>query len=1457
MPEETQASQSIQANENSIAIGGISIGGNVGDIRIGHTIGFTSDQVSTLITQISTTFQVKPFDGRCPYKGLEVFSEEDSELFFGREKWVENLMGRVKESRTLFVTGQSGSGKSSLVRAGLIPTLKKTGYGEHWLYGTLKPGRDPVDALGNMFSRLKDPSLGKYLRENAGQASVLHECAESVLSERADQRLVLFLDQFEEVFTQLSKDKAQTFINLLAHAATVENGRVLILFSMRSDFVPNCATYPQLNDLLNQQFVQIGAMQPEELVSAIAQPALRVGLKIDPDLIAQIINDMKGEPGALPLMQFALKDLFDAEQAKGGMIALTLSDYLEHGGINQALERHANASLEQLTDSEKELARSVFSGLIEIGRGTQDTRRTALSNELIPAGAQADAVKAVVQKLASARLITTDAATVTISHEKLIDAWPWLKKLVNENRDVIALQNEIAADAKEWEEHKRDSSYLYSGARLVNAREQLKANKLTLSGTANDFVQAGFAKQQREQRARIFSIAGVVALIIAGIAFFSYVSTTNANKLAKQSQNSANTQAVIANTSQANAVAAQKASTLAVSNEKQAKDQAIIALARQLAAQAQPLFASKPQIAVPMSVQSMRLHPSVEAAHILQTPSLPRQIAHKTHNGPVHSVAFSPDGKYVVSEGCDIYDQLDVCVQGSARVWSVTTSEEIASMKYEGDAYTVAFSPDGKYVVSEGCDQRDSNNACVLGSARVWETTTGKELSRMTHKGWVLSVAFSPDSKYVASGGADNIAYVWEVADGKKIATLTHESAVSFVIFSPDGKSIASSDNTVHIWDAANGSETLHISPFYGGVSSMAFSPDGKYLAGGFGFVQPRDPCICGGGGGGVIQIWDTTTGKEVTHMEVDNGILAISLSPDGKYLAAGTSVWVVATGTEIAHLALNDKVFSVAFSSDSKYVVTGSYDNTARVWEATSGKEVARMTHDGSVNSAAFSPDGKYVVSGSADGNVHVWVAHPEADTSKFVQFDNYSSITISPNGQFFLSSILSCEQYDSDFSNCLSSSASVWEVATGEQISHIALDNGINIVAFNPNNQSFVTSTDCARDADSRCVSTSVTLWEVKTGQKIWTIARDGYISAIAFNRDGQYLVSRGCESYDSSNSNICLRSVVYVWDATTGEEVVHKNYAGDTNFAVISPDGKYIVSGGEDKVAQLWIARTGKEVLHMVHNDPIASVAFSPDGKYIVGVGCDTHSEKDIFGLTFCTQSSSIIWAVETGKEVAHLTHKGEVRSTTLSPDSKYVVSLACLQHSADSRCTRAALTLWKANTGQTVTEIVYNGDALALTFSLDNRYMAIGAVDGTVRILEIASGKELVHMTHDSIVSSVAFSLDGKYIVSGSWDKTARVWDVTTGDEIARMEHSDNVYLVAIDPTGKYVISAESTATIIWEWQAEDLISNACQHMPRNFTRAEWEKYIGNILPYQAVCENLSIEPEISTIPTVSP
>jgi hypothetical protein len=287
-------------------------------------------------------------------------------------------------------------------------------------------------------------------------------------------------------------------------------------------------------------------MLPAELVRAIAQPVQRVGLHIYLDLIAQILNDMQGEPGALPLMQFALKDLFESQQEKGSVIALTLNDYLERGGTHKSLERHADDVFSRLSAREQELGRSIFSQLIEVGRGTQDTRRTVLFDELIPATTTAEEVQAVVQKLADARLIATDEKggknTVTLAHEKLIDAWPWLQELVNENRDVIALQNEIAIHAKEWDDHERDASYLYTGARMATAWERIK--HLNLGETAQLFLKASSKaemntreKSRRTQRRILVGLLGFSAIVLSLLTFaLIQLNISRAQRLGSQAQ---------------------------------------------------------------------------------------------------------------------------------------------------------------------------------------------------------------------------------------------------------------------------------------------------------------------------------------------------------------------------------------------------------------------------------------------------------------------------------------------------------------------------------------------------------------------------------------------------------------------------------------------------------------------------------------------------------------------------------------------------------------------------------------------------------------------------------------------------------------------------------------------------------------------------------------------------------
>jgi len=1194
----------IQADNKSVAVGSIAVGGSTGDINIhAGDIGYSVEEVSVLITQITSTFQPKPFDGRSPYKGLEVFDEEDAELFFGREKLVDDLVGRVKGSRTVFVTGPSGSGKSSLVRAGLIPALKQGGIrnSDRWLYETMTPGRDPIGEVARVASGLASSTNAEdEIRAKAmADETIFARWCEIALKDGREKRAVIFIDQFEEAFTQINKEERLAFLNLLTHAATLEKGRVIILFSMRSDFVANCATYPQLNALLNQEFLQIGAMQPDELVSAIAQPALRVGLRIDPDLIAQIINEMRGEPGALPLMQFALKDLFDSRQEKGGIIALTLADYLERGGIHKALERHADRAFAGLSENEQELAHSIFSGLIEIGRGTQDTKRTALFDELVPANTQAEDVGAIVQKLADARLITTDEMagkeTVTISHEKLIDAWPWLKKLVNENRDVIALQNQIKTDAKHWAEERRDASYLYSGARLINAREQLDSRKLVLSGTAQEFVKAGISRQKRGQFILITGIATFIALLLIAVIVFGRQSGIN-EELAQMNEE-------IALTAQAASTEAIAQKAIAQANAEKAEKQAQIALARQLATQAQFIFVkrdSKQELAVLLAIRSMQLFPVIDSAPILQENTLPHLIARMIHDDAVESVAFSPDGKYVVSGSWD----------NTARVWETATGNEIARMTHDDKVSSVAFSPDGKFVVSGSWDN----------TARVWETATGNEIARMTQDRSVFSVAFSPDGKFVVSGGADNSVRVWETATGNEIARMTHGPEVYSVAVSPDGKYVVSGgyDGTARVWETATGNEIARMT-HDGWVSSVAFSPDGKFVVSGS--QDSRD---------GTARVWETATGNEIARMTYDGWVDSVAFSPDGKVVVSGgcdelgnnfsckkgsARVWETATGNEIARVTHDERVSSVAFSPGGKFVVSGSGDGTARVWETATGDEIVRMTHDDAVESVAFSPDGDEIVS----------MTHNDA----------VESVAFSPDGKFVVAG--RCDKlvkFGAGFS-CTKGSASVWETATGNKIVRMTHDAPVNSVAFSPDGKFVVAG---SLDFNQFTVSVS----EITTGDEIARMTHDGWVYSVAFSPDGKFVVAGS------------VGGTVRVWEITTGNEIARMTHDDAVESVAFSPDGKFVVSGGADNSVRVWEITTGNEIARMTHDDAVNSVAFSPDGKFVVAGSGDGTARvweiatgNEVTRMTHDDEVSSVAFSLDgryvysgSGDGIAHI-------------------------------------------------------------------------------------------------------------------------------------------------------------------------------------------------------------------------
>lgn len=1285
---------------------------------------------------------IEPRVETCPYRGLRTYDEEHAEFFFGRHADVQRLVEKLKGTRFLAVLGPSGSGKSSLVRAGLLPALRKGALpaSHDWRVCLFTPGPRPLESLALHLARLhgQEDLLGavRMLVEHLGAdhralhlATRLALVNSPVAPATPLQPTVLYVvDQAEELFT-LCRDEQQRqqFIANLLHATAIPDSHCVVILTMRADFYHRCAAHPELAARIATYQFLVSPMDREALHQAIAEPAHCVGLEFEQGLVETILRDVAHRPGALPLLAHALVELW--ERRRGRM--LTLEAYRECSGVEGAIAQRAEAVYSAFTPEQQAIARRALLRLTQPGEGTEDTRRRATMSELVTHPDEAEAVEGVVQALTDARLLTTtwEESTrerwVDVSHEALIHGWPRLREWLEEDRAGLRIHRRLTDAAQEWVRLNRDDGVLYRGARLAQAVEWWERSTPALNELEREFLTASLELKKREEeaereqqrreleaaqkllaieqqrretaqrladterRARVrqrgFTI-GLAALL--GVATAAAVVAVGQYQDASVRRVEAESQRQIAEAQRAEA----DAQRARAENERQ------IARSRELAASALAQLGIDPELSLLLAAEAARLLPTAQAADALRQALLASHVRAvvRGHGGDVVGLALSPEGRLAVSAGAD----------GVAQVWETASGQVVASLRgHSGPLSAAAFSPDGVRVVTASAD----------GTARLWEVSSGRELLTLRgHAGPLTAASFSPDGRLVLTASTDGTARLWEAAGGELAAELRgHAAPIVAAEFSPDGKLAltASEDGTAALWQVGTGQRLARLSEHEGPLTGAHFSADGRLVV-----TTSHDE---------TARLWEASTGRALRTLAGTAGsVTAAAFSPDGRWLATagddgGARIWP--TGSDTAALALighMGAVASVAFSHDSRFVLTASADTTARVWDVRSGEAVAVLRgHQREVTAARFTPDDARVVTTSADGTARLWEA---ATGQEQVQLRGHTAAVLtlrfSPDG-----ATLATAGADG--------SVRLWEVPAGRARAELAGHSGaVGTLAFSPDGTLLATG---GQDGTAR-------LWEVASGRALVVLGGHlAVVTAVAFSPDGTLLATASADG------------TAQIWDARSGGRLARlAGHTGSLTAVAFSPDGTLLATASADASARLWEVSSGRELARLVgHGELVQSVAFSPDGRLLATAGGDPAAPAG--------DNTARLWAVPSGRAVAVLRgHTGALYSAVFSPDGR-LLATASLDGSGR---------VWDVASGALVAELRgHRAPLQSAAFSPDGRWVVTTSLDGSARVWEAGSGRELMVLRgHRLPLQSALFSPDGRWIATASQDGAAQLY-----------------------------------------------------------------------------------------------
>ncbi|HEY7147596.1 MAG TPA: helix-turn-helix domain-containing protein [Streptosporangiaceae bacterium] len=1137
---------------------------------------------------------------RPPYLGLASFQAADAPWFFGRAEVTERLVTqaagrggavpsddqgqtdahgkRHAQSQTdaqgkadgpgpeqetgprpgtdglpLAVVGASGSGKSSLLRAGLVPRLTAGGRAAVLFTPSAQPLAELAAQLAGL-TAMTAAQIEAALRRDPGSAARLG------LDDAAGRPLIV-VDQFEAVFTRCpDQDQRRDFITAVCALA----GPAVVVLALRADFYDRALRYPQLARALQERQTVLGPMSAAQLRSAIVEPARLAGLEVDDGLVEVLLRDLAPrtaghgqagaahEPGALPLLSHAL--LATWEHSSGSR--LTVTDYQAGGGISQAIARTAESVYASLTGPQQGTARQLFLRLVHAASDMPQTRSVVRLSELDEWPRPDNPAAPVLARFVDERLITTDAGTAQLTHEALLTAWPRLRAWIDADRDNMRVRQRVGEAAQAWAEADRDNAALLRGSRLADAADWAgqPGNEQTLDGLARDFLD----RSAEQDRARMLAersgtrrlhrlVAALTALVLltCGLTVYAFMLRMAADRAT--------------------------VSAMAARND---------ADSRELAVEASQVRGQNVTLAAQLSLAAFQIAPTTEArASLLETSGTPAAARLIDSPGIAQAAALSPDRRVLAVAAAD----------GSLRLWHTSDRARLTplgpALRPRGGSalYTAAFSTDGSLLAAAGAggqvslwNVRDPGRPVPLGSLRGPAST-------------VYAVAFSPRARLLAVGGADDRVRLWHLAAGlpaSPAATLTGPAGyVQSVAFSPDGRWLAagSADHTVRLWDVADPAHPRRgpaaLTGPGGVVYSVAFSQDGTLLA--------------AGGKDDKVWLWNVARpgrpardGAPLTAPS--DWVNAVAFSPDSRSLAAASSdgnvyIWDLPSRRLTATLPHPQPATALAWSG-SGALITADADGMARIWALPTPVLLARQP----VYSLAFAGAGRMLAVGTKQG-LEMWDRQSRSELAEVpLPAADMGVITVAaaPGGTLLATG----------YGNGLLQlwRASMPPVPVSAPIRAVAASSSTDEVesaVFSPDGRTLATGGD---DGMLR-------LWSVTDPgpPKLLAMARDSdtYVNSVAFSPDGRILAAASADN------------LTRLWRINGPARLTPEGrpLAGPASYALsvaFSPDGTTLAVGSADKTIRLWdVADPARPTLiGKPLRGPasyVYSVAFSPDG------------------------------------------------------------------------------------------------------------------------------------------------------------------------------------------------------------------------------------------------------------------